>query len=313
MDDTGVIVQPVLSAPIQSAPVSSDTAVEGLMHEPTEIPSLPVHGVIPHVKNKLISFKKLAGAQNLEWIKLGPAILALFGILVFGASFIITSTPLQSISMALAGISIVSISILLNFITPSRLIRSEVWDAASLSNIELTYALLEPLVGDWKGIYVPSSSLGTTKVFMLMKDGQFSKAFIDSGADIVGLSEDGKNCLFLTPPGYGLYSYVKDRGASFSSEGLEDEINDVLVNGLELVPKVEAIHYDDCVCVRMYGLSNSPMCQALRQKNGEICNRIGCPICSFIACMVVEGTGRRAMIGDVKLDDKAIEVTYTLL
>ncbi|HEY3421539.1 MAG TPA: hypothetical protein VGK13_00175, partial [Methanocellaceae archaeon] len=199
------------------------------------------------------------------------------------------------------------------FVTPSRLIVNEVFDSVSVTNTELMNTLLEPLVGNEQGVYIPSSIVGKTQVFLLTKDSEFSKAYNSSTASVTGINDAGKNCVFLTPPGYGLLSYVKSLGASFTNEGLEDEIKDVLVNGLELAPSAEVTRIANHVYVRVGGLADTPMCKAMRPKGGKACYQIGCPVCSFISCMVVEGTGKRAMVSDVKSEKNAIVLTYTLL
>lgn len=263
--------------------------------------------------DKIKSSRIMRGLQALRRINWALVVLAIFGILLIWASFMEAISSKLAVSLALAGVSIISVSLLYYFVSPSRLIRSEVCDAMSLSNAELMNTLLEPLVGDAKGVYIPSSIVGVTQVLILTKDGEFSKAFFDKAASITGMNADDKSCIFITPPGYGLYSYVKSLGASFTREGLEDQIKDVLVNGLELAPSVDVSGSPDSMQVRVNGLSDSPMCKAMRQKGRRACEQVGCPICSFIACMVVEGTGMRAMISDVKLDKKAIVLTFKLL
>jgi hypothetical protein len=262
---------------------------------------------------KARAHRTMKGMQVLMRVNWALVVLATFGILLIWASFTESASGTLAVSLALAGVSIVLVSILYFFITPSRLVNSEVCDAMSLSNAELMNTLLEPLVGNAKGVYIPSSIVGTTQVLILTKDSEFSKAFLDKAASITGMSADNKSCIFITPPGYGLYSYAKSLGASFTREGLEDQIKDVLVNGLELVPSVEVSSSEDSVQVRVSGLSDSPQCKAMMQKGKRACEQVGCPICSFIACMVVEGTGMRAMISDVRLDTKAIVLDFKLL
>lgn len=264
-----------------------------------------------HSKTK--SYYMTEGLRVLGRINWALVVLVIFGILLIWASFLENVSSQLAITMALAGISITAASILYFFVSPSRLIDSEVSDAMSLSNAVLVNTLLEPLIGDAKGVYIPSSAIGVTQVLIMTQDSEFSKAYLDKAASVTGINTGNNSCIFITPPGYGLYSYVESLGASFTHEGLEDQIRDVLVNGLELAPSAEVSYIQGSVQVRINGLSDSPLCKAMRQTGERACKLVGCPICSFIACMVVEGTGMRAMVSNVKLDESAVILTYRLL
>jgi hypothetical protein len=59
-------------------------------------------------------------------------------------------------------------------------------------------------------------------------------------------------------------------------------------------------------------MANAGLCSSIRNIDPAICTRMGCPICSSIACMLVSGTGRKVRIEKVEDTGKALIVTYRL-
>jgi hypothetical protein len=256
--------------------------------------------------------KKQMGMSNGSKVKWASAILALFGLAVLGASFIIGFATLPSLLLSLEGASVFVIAILFYFVPHGRLVPSEVSDAKDISSTELVNALMAPIAGESKGIYMPSSRAGPTRLFIPTNNGDFRKVYHDS-RDITSARLSGMDGIFVTPSGLSLLMYAKSLGATFTDDGLENEISDVLVNGTELASRVDVKRNTDGVCVHINGLADSLMCRTIRQKGQTACCQVGCPTCSFVACMVAEGTGKPTMIREVRPDGKAIDVTCKLL
>jgi hypothetical protein len=95
-------------------------------------------------------------------------------------------------------------------------------------------------------------------------------------------------------------------------EGLENEIKETLENGLELASVVSVKRDDYHITVSMRDAANRGLCDAMRGINPKICSIIGCPVCSGIACMIVEGTGRDVRIETVNIEGRTTKVTYLL-
>ncbi len=95
----------------------------------------------------------------------------------------------------------------------------------------------------------------------------------------------------LEPPGYRLLAYLREIGATFTDEGLENEMKDALENSLELAGRVTVRREGDDVFVTLGDLANEGMCAAVRKENPGTCTQTGCPVCSLAACMIAEGTG----------------------
>lgn len=249
------------------------------------------------------------GGTRVKW---ASAVTALFGIALVGASLMAGGQAMLSMLLSLAGISIFLISILFYFVTPQRMVREDVRDAEIVSSTGLISALLAPIAGDEKGVYIPSSRMGTTWLFIPINRGDLGDAYGKRG-DVMKVSVSGMDGLLITPPGSGLLTYVKSLGATFTDAGLEDEIKDVLVNGTELASRVEVYRDAGRVRVRLYGVVNSLTCRTIREEDRAACARAACPVCSFVACMVAEGTGKPVQVTDVKPDGKALEIIYRLM
>jgi len=74
--------------------------------------------------------------------------------------------------------------------------------------------------------------------------------------------------------------------------------------------------YDLTMGLRAVSLQNpvnKGLCSSIRDEDAGVCVRTGCPICSFVACMVAAGTGKNTRIKDIEVDDKSIKATFELL
>jgi hypothetical protein len=55
------------------------------------------------------------------------------------------------------------------------------------------------------------------------------------------------------------------------------------------------------------------MCSDLRKDNPAICEQIGCPICSFLGCMIADATGRKVRAKSISVQGNKIEAAFELL
>jgi hypothetical protein len=323
MNNTGIIASLTTSAGTVTEPEYYLVTVEPYHHGQTELPremKLPVDSelqspsptYITQKRSEGVSIKKQTDMKNSSKVKWASAILALFGLAVLGASYMIGYATLPSLLLSLEGVSVFVIAIFFYFVPHGRLVRSEVSDAKDISSTELVNALLAPITGESKGIYIPSSRIGSTKLFLPTSNSDLRKAYGDD-SDIKNVSVSGMDGIYITPSGYSLLTYAKSLGATFTYEGLENEIADILVNGTELASRVEVKRKADIVRVRINDLADSLSCKTIRQKNPASCSQVGCPMCSFVACMVAECTGKLAMISEINPDGKALDITYKLL
>jgi hypothetical protein len=106
--------------------------------------------------------------------------------------------------------------------------------------------------------------------------------------------------------------HAKRLGATFTPEGLEDEMRDTLVNGFELAGKVRLEKGPDRIFVELRNVADATSCATIRKRNPGICAGTGCPLCSFVGCMVSEGTGRKIVLDEAGVRGKTIRLWYRL-
>lgn len=240
-------------------------------------------------------------------------LLALFGFIVLGFWLLTNNGSTESMLLSIAGISIVALAIMLYAFSPSRFLRGDVSDAISVTSILSLNKVLSSLLIEPRGIYIPSTQGGAVKVFIPLKAvDEKVLAQVSPGSGVFNVNGPVKG-IALQPPGLGLFLYAQRMGAVFTTEGLDSGIRDVLENGMELASSVSVKPGADRFLVSMRDVANRGLCEAIRREDPMICTRMGCPVCSCVACMIAEGTGRRVRIGNVSVNGKNIEVTYELI
>ncbi len=210
--------------------------------------------------------------------------------------------------MLLVGLTVLAIAILLHFLSPSRFLRGDVADALAVSGVLDLGKILSSLLIEGRGIYVPASEAGRTKVFVPVGEAP-AEIPLAGGIFVTGA---GKGIL-LDPPGYGLLSGSRLISPTLTEEGLENEIADILENGFELARKAVVSREGQLVTVTMTDLANAGLCSTVRKEDPRLCTQLGCPICSFVACMVADGLRRRVTIEAVEVRGKVVSATFRLL
>jgi uncharacterized membrane protein YidH (DUF202 family) len=239
-----------------------------------------------------------------------PAALGLFAFGVALLAFWLATRDgsTQSSLLLLAGLTAVAIAILLYYLSPSRFLRDDVADALAVTGVLDLGRILSSLLIEGRGIYVPASEAGRTKVFVPVAEAP-AEIPLSGGIFVSGA---GKGIL-LDPPGYGLLACSRLISPALTEEGLENEIADILENGLELARKVTVTREGNSITVSMADLANAGLCSTVRKENPRLCTQLGCPICSFTACMVADGLRRRVRIEEVEVRGKVVKATFRLL
>jgi hypothetical protein len=239
------------------------------------------------------------------------AAMLVLGLALFGASYASGLGRTESLFLTIAGIAVVFLAILFFYFSPSQFLRSDVCDALCLTNTEFMYRTLMPLAVS-KPLYVPPGLSGDRRTLLRVSEaGSRDSALENMGVQVQGPGF-GEKDIFVVPPGYGLMEHAKRLGATFTVEGLEDEMRDVLVNGFELADKVTVEKSQDRISVELRNVAVATLCATLRKRNPGICDRTGCPLCSFVGCMVAEGSGRKAVLDDANVRGKTIRLSFRL-
>lgn len=235
----------------------------------------------------------------------------LLGLALFGASYSSSLGHTESLFLTIAGIAVVLLAILFFYFSPAKFLRSDVCDALCLTNTEFMYRTLLPLAVS-RPAYVPPGISGDRRTLLLVSEGGSRDKMLNlAGVHVQGPGFGDKD-IFVVPPGYGLMEHAKRLGATFTPEGLEDEVRDVLVNGFELAGKVRLEKSGDRVSVELRNVAVATMCATLRKRDPGICRGTGCPLCSFVGCMVAEGTGRKTVLDEGNVRGKTIRLEFRL-
>ncbi|TAJ45311.1 hypothetical protein [Methanofollis fontis] len=96
-----------------------------------------------------------------------------------------------------------------------------------------------------------------------------------------------------------LLSYLKNY-CSFEvpsdPDRLCEAIAEVCADALEIADSVAASFDGENLVVDLKGFSLGAGCAAVRAASPRCCTMVGCPVCSLVACIMAEGTGRPARI-----------------
>jgi uncharacterized membrane protein YidH (DUF202 family) len=256
-----------------------------------------------------------------------PAAILLFalGIVIIAIMFLLAGgdsldTKVKAISdsqlsmlIVLAGILISTLGVLLYFLSPARFLRADVASAMTYSGVANINKVLAALMIEAPGVYLPASMVGATRVFITVS-GDVFQATVPRDPGLVFVTPGaGSPGILLEPPGHGLLAYAREIGAAFTDEGLENEIKDALENSLELASGVTVKREQDTISVTMSDLANAGLCEAIRKDSPRTCTQTGCPVCSFVACMIAEGTGRMVRIEGVNVKGKTLNATFKLV
>ena len=268
---------------------------------------------IETVKGERDRLKRKLNEQN-RWA-IRPAAIALFvlGLAVVALWALTNTGQTMSMLILLAGVTVIALALLLYFLSPARFLRAEVADALALSGTANLKRVLDAMLVEAPGVCVPSARAGTTRLFIPVS-GALDPASVPRATGGTFITrEAGTPGIMLEPPGYGLLAYMRQIGATFTDEGLENEVRDALENSLELASGVVVRREGDAITVSMRDLANAGMCAAVRKERPGTCTQTGCPVCSFVACAIAEGTGRMVRIKGVEFKDKVLNVSFSLI
>ncbi len=122
----------------------------------------------------------------------------------------------------------------------------------------------------------------------------------------------------LDPPGYTLEKLIeKFLNVKFKKLEVHEAINKVSegLNKLEVLKTLDYVFEEDRVKVRFTGLLTGKLCRSIKGKYPGLCEQIGCPFCSLVACVLCESTGDSVFIEStiVSPEGEYVETVYRFL
>lgn len=237
-----------------------------------------------------------------------------FGIFIIGLSVLYESSLLMFI-----GLATTLWGSLLLFIRPTRYIRSTLLNSTVLSSLEALDQLIKGLEYKGKAVYLPPRPLKKSKggqIFIPKKDVTVIPPVKKEETQQVFAKNP--NGIYITPPGAELTNlFEEELGKNFAEVSLEylvENLPKVFIEDLEIAKNCEISIKNDLVTTKITGVTHDFLCQRLHEKS-TICNTIGCPFSSAIACALARSTGKPVVIEEASFskEDKVVQVKYRIL
>jgi hypothetical protein len=251
-------------------------------------------------------------ARKWEFRITGVVLLAIGAVITLVAYPSYNGSPSASVLM-MVGIGALFVGAVTVFLNTERFISQKVAEDLNLSSVIVVDDLLRDLRVKNRGVYLPSSMTGTNvKVFIPLRREYEVPAKVhltEDRAFLIDLANPAQEGVLLKPLGYHLFAHttrdlkVDWRDAPIETEGAEEpqqdrepqagntlteKLQDVLVKGLELADKVDVSQNDGELSVRLHNTPYTGTCHSIGEEAPQVCEQIGCPLCSMIACIYTE-------------------------
>lgn len=236
-----------------------------------------------------------------------------FGIIALALSIIYNSSIL-----AFIGLGLTLWGGLFLFIKPVRYVKANLLDSTAISSLTAIDKILTELDYHGKGIYLPPRRLKERKEVVIFVPKK-KRILIPQPKEVaqgkVFINPDG---IYLPPLGQGLLTlYEKELGTDLTKVNLNylrTNLPKLLIEDLELLEDLEISTHQDSVHVKMIGSVYESLCNQVRNHT-NICSRLGCPLCSSIACALAKATGKAVVIerNEPSTDGKTVETWYHLI
>ena len=270
--------------------------------------------------------KNLSLARKYEFRITGALLLVIGTVISLIAYPSYTYSSMASV-LVMVGVGAIFLGAVTMFLTTEKFINQKVAEHLNLSSVIVLDDLLRDLRIRNKGIYLPSSRTeGTTKIFIpLKREYELPPQTVLKGdrAFIIDLPHASHEGVLLTPLGYHLFKYTDeelkvDWNEQQTEEGtqqvpLSEKLNDVFVRGLEIADKVTASIVDGQLSIHLINTPYFSMCRKLMEDAPQVCEQVGCPLCSLVACIYTEYVDEAVTIEEAKTEKRDIHIVCKAL
>lgn len=259
--------------------------------------------------------------------------------LVAGVVALVVSFNYTSSVLALAGLSLMFWGALLLYIRPEEQAKKTLISAALLPSLVTLEQMMEELGYNGDAVYLPPKYFENpenTGVYVAKrKTGSLpTPEQTQRAGDKLFVKET--NGILLKPPGAELARICeKTLGTSFMRVNLnylQQNLPKLFIEDLEIAENLQIETSPEEGALRQPNSSSptgadvgkvhvkitDPVCKEVCQESSRlarVCGKIGCPVCSSIACALTKATGEAVMIENAQFskDGKTVEVTYRIL
>lgn len=219
-------------------------------------------------------------------------------LLVFGVVSLLFSFLFDSILLVFIGLGLIIWGTSLIFMSPNKLVRTDLV-SSQLRNFMLTLDnLLKNLDVNSETYFLPPKISGENPVQKIVdnKAQPYGISLVPSGLDLAWSFEKKSKVDFLDAD----FDYLKE----FLSIVFTDELN--LSTDFEMVKENSTIH------VTIKDLIFQELCENVHKVEGQMCNRVPCPVCSAIACALTKVTHAAIGIEKTRLSGDTLEVWFKI-
>ena len=238
-----------------------------------------------------------------------------YGVTGFGAISLVLAVVFTSTVLAFIGLGLAFWGALLMFIRPRHYVRSDLMDSTALSSLTSIDRLITSLGYTQKGIYLPAGNPDKTVVFIPAHPLKRMPKIKQIKNQVFVKHPEG---IALVPPGLSLASFFERQlGVKFTDWSLKEmseRLPKLLIEDLELVQDCTIDIDGDRVTFTFVESVYSDFCTKLRDST-KICSSLGCPMCSAMACVLVQVSHRPVEFDKDKYttDGGTVESSYHIL
>jgi len=258
--------------------------------------------------------------QNLTLprLRIGKNKIIAYILLAIGMIALIFSTAYVSAILAFIGLGLIFWGALILYIGNSKYAKLSLLDSTALSSLADIDQIITELKYEGKGVYLPPKYLRNIEsgiVFIPSKKGMSLPLPEEVAEEKIFLENPDGACMI--PPGLALSKlFEKELGISFTKVDvryLEDNLPKLFIEGLEIAEDVKIETEGNIFSVEISGSIYNDFCQEAR-KLSKICNSIGCPIASAIACALAKASGKPVIIEkEEPTSNGKVEIQYRLI
>ena len=268
-------------------------------------------------------------ARKWEFRITGVVLLAIGAVITLVAYPSYNLSPIANV-LLMVGIGALFVGAVTMFLNTERFINQKVAEDLNLSSVIDVDDLLRDLRVKNRGVYLPSSMTGTNvKVFIPLRREYEVPSQVHLAEDrafLIDLANPAQEGVLLKPLGYHLFKYtgedlkvdwkdaltgteeLQEAGEHGPTSSFAEKLQDVLVKGLEIADKVTVSDSDGQLSVRLHNTAYIGACESLRDEAPQVCEQIGCPLCSLIACAYTEHADTATVIEEARCEERDISL-----
>jgi hypothetical protein len=238
------------------------------------------------------------------------SLLGSVGVVSLLSSLLFTSTVLAFIGLALTFWAAV-----LFYVRPQRYVRTDLMDSTALPSLQTVDRVMRVLGYTEKGVYIPSAKPGKTVVFVPSHPLTSIPSADSFENETFVKNPDG---MVILPPGLELAHLIERQlGVEFSVLGLEklsNRLPKLLIESLEIAQDFDMRVDGNIVHFNFLESIYSEFCNKLWVST-RVCSSLGCPICSAMACIVAQASGKPVSIEEDTLseDGRSMSSSHRIL